>query len=176
VRSLLLAAGARRLPAPITVRVPTAAAGSETPETYLGTERGENFVAPLRPGTRDYTDTWPGGPPLDEFALRGLWTVGAQSATPAASGAAIDARVRAARVYLVLTSTDNDPRTVRVRLDGRPIAAADAGADVLEPGGRVRVRNQRLYELVALPGGRAGDHRLEVDVPPGVSAYDFTFG
>ena len=60
----------------------------------------------------------------------------------------------------------------RVLLDGRPITAANAGADVHN--GRVTVAGQRLYGLIALPS--VGQHTFEVDVPPGVTAYDFTFG
>jgi hypothetical protein len=59
-----------------------------------------------------------------------------------------------------------------VLLDGRPIGPAAAGADVRS--GAVTVRQQRLYELVSLPSAQA--HDLEIDVPPGVFAYDFTFG
>jgi hypothetical protein len=59
-----------------------------------------------------------------------------------------------------------------VRLDGRTIAARDAGADVR--GGRATVATQRLYELVDLP--RAGHHRLDLALPDGVEAYAFTFG
>ena len=54
----------------------------------------------------------------------------------------------------------------------RPGQPTAAGADV--QAGRVTVLGQRLYSLVSLP--RAQDHIVTVEVPPGVSAYDFTFG
>ena len=57
-------------------------------------------------------------------------------------------------------------------LDGKPIAASQAGADVHD--GRVTVRGQRLYSLVSAPGDETAT--LTVKLPPGVSAYDFTFG
>ena len=38
----------------------------------------------------------------------------------------------------------------------------------------VTVDRQRLYRLVSLP--ELGEHELELDMPPGVSAYAFTFG
>ncbi len=57
-------------------------------------------------------------------------------------------------------------------LDGHPIDRSDAGSDVHD--GTVTVRAQRLYSLVSLPS--AQDHELTIEVPPGVSAYDFTFG
>jgi hypothetical protein len=87
--------------------------------------------------------------------------VTSQYATPTAGGAAIQAGVQAARIYLVMTSAGNLPRTVRVLVDGRPSRA-------------VTVKPQQLYTLVSLP--RAEFHTLTVDVPPGVQVYDFTFG
>jgi hypothetical protein len=36
------------------------------------------------------------------------------------------------------------------------------------------VHGQRLYSLVSLPA--AQQHDLTLQVPPGVSAFDFTFG
>jgi hypothetical protein len=89
-----------------------------------------------------------------------------------AAGSSIEAGVQAAHVYLVMTSSGNAPRRVRVLLDGHPIPAAVAGADVRR--GVVTVVGQRLYSLVSLHSAEA--HRLTLDVPPGVSAYDFTFG
>jgi hypothetical protein len=106
------------------------------------------------------------------FALRGRWRVTGESSTPVGTTGTIECGFQAARVYLVLTSAGNLPRTVTVWLDGHPIRAAQAGPDV--SGGHVTVRGQRLYGLVSLPSAQA--HDLRVDVPPGVSAYDFTFG
>jgi hypothetical protein len=154
----------------MTTTAATASAGLGTPETYLDARRSQNFAQPLRAGVHDY----PGAShlALNEFALHGRWRVSDQSITPVASGATIAGRIQAARVYLVLTSAGNVARTVTVRLDGRPIAAAQAGSDVRDA--VVTVRAQRLYELVSLPAAQT--HDVEVDVPPGVSAYDFTFG
>jgi hypothetical protein len=59
-----------------------------------------------------------------------------------------------------------------VLLDGHAIGAHEAGADV--HGGAVTVRGQRLYSLVSLP--TAEQRAVTIEVPPGVSAYDFTFG
>jgi hypothetical protein len=109
---------------------------------------------------------------LNEFALQGLWSVGSESIAPAAAGASIELGFQAQKVYLVMTSTGNVPRRVRVLLDGRPIGSAQAGTDV--GGGTVTVTQQRLYNLVSLPGDQ--QHALTVELPPGISAYDFTFG
>ena len=63
-------------------------------------------------------------------------------------------------------------RRVRVLLDGQPISAADAGADVHD--GVVTVTGQRLYNLVDLP--RVGHHVLTLEPEAGVEGYAFTFG
>jgi hypothetical protein len=88
------------------------------------------------------------------------------------SGATIDATVQAKNVYLVLSSAGGRPRAVQVLLDGRPVDAARAGADVR--GGRATARGQRLYALVSLP--RDERHRLTLRFAPGVSGFAFTFG
>jgi hypothetical protein len=59
-----------------------------------------------------------------------------------------------------------------VLLDGRPIPAADAGADVHS--GVVTVTRQRLYTLASLP--RNERHHLALRFAPGVTGYAFTFG
>jgi cytochrome c biogenesis protein CcdA/thiol-disulfide isomerase/thioredoxin len=170
VRQLLYDAGVHDLPPPMTATAIMPSAGLDTPETYLNDQRSTGFAEPLEPGVNDY----PGiaTPALNEFALRGAWRVSSESATPAAAGAAIQAGFQAAHVYLVMTSVGNRPRTVRVLLDGHPIPSSAAGSDV--HGGQVTVEPQRLYSLVSLP--QAEFHRLTVEIPPGVQAYDFTFG
>jgi cytochrome c biogenesis protein CcdA/thiol-disulfide isomerase/thioredoxin len=170
VRELLYEAGARGLPAPMTATAIMPSSNLGTPETYLNSQRAQGFTPPLRAGVANY----PGvpHPAVNEFALQGSWTVTSESATPRSSGAAIEAGFQAAHVYLVMTSSGNVRRPVTVLLDGRPIGAADAGADVHNS--VVNVHSQRLYELVKLPQDE--QHDLTVEVPPGVSAYDFTFG
>jgi cytochrome c biogenesis protein CcdA/thiol-disulfide isomerase/thioredoxin len=145
-----------------------ASAGVTTPETYLGTFRAERFTNPtLSPGLRDLRA--PTQVPPDEFAFRGTWRIGRESAT--AAGGSLELNFGARRVYLVLGSPGR-PRRVRVLLDGKPIAAGDAGADV--HAGVVSVDAQRLYSLVDLP--RVGRHLLRLEPEAGVRGYAFTFG
>ena len=149
-------------------------AGVTTPETYLGPFRAERLTNPeLSPGLHDFSSPAlraPARVPPNEFAYRGRWRIALESAT-AAGGAGLDLAFGARRVYLVLGSPGH-PRKVRVRLDGHPIGAADAGADV--HGGAVTVDSQRLYELVDLP--RVEHHLLELEPEAGVTGYAFTFG
>ncbi len=170
VRRLLQEAGVKNLPPPSNPRVVIPSAGLATPETYLDDQRSQGFVEPLTSGTHSYAgvDT----PALNEFALRGVWNVNSEAATPVSSPGTITAGFQAAQVYLVLTSSGNTPRQVRVLLDGKPIPTSVAGSDVRN--GLVTVTGQRLYSLVSLPGDE--QHTLAVVAPPGVSAYDFTFG
>jgi cytochrome c biogenesis protein CcdA/thiol-disulfide isomerase/thioredoxin len=142
--------------------------GVTTPETYLGAARAERFVNPmLSPGLHDFGA--PPEPPVNEFAYRGRWRIGLDSAT--AAGGGLDLRFGARRVYLVLGSPGH-ARRMRVLLDGRPIPSALAGADVHD--GVVTVRAQRLYSLVDLPRVERG--LLGLEPAAGVTAYAFTFG
>ncbi len=139
-----------------------------TPETYLGAARAERFTnAELSPGLHDFRA--PAELPANEFAYRGKWRIGLDSAT--AAGGSLDLNFGARRAYLVLGSPAH-PRRVRVKLDGRPISSADAGSDV--HGGVVTVNSQRLYNLVDLP--RVEGHVLELEPQAGVMGYAFTFG
>ncbi|MGP0047803.1 MAG: cytochrome c biogenesis protein CcdA [Solirubrobacteraceae bacterium] len=170
VRELLYEAGARNLPQPMTAHAIMPSSNLGTPETYVDDERAEGWAQALQPGVHFYAGVI--DPNLNEFGLHGTWKVTAQSATPVSSGASITGGFQAEHVYLVMTSTGNVPRTARVLFNGHPIPAADAGSDVHD--GLVTVQGQRLYSLVSLPGDE--QDVLTVDLPPGVSAYDFTFG
>jgi cytochrome c biogenesis protein CcdA/thiol-disulfide isomerase/thioredoxin len=170
IRALLAEAGRDRLGPMAEAKVETADPELVTPETYLGHERAEGFVpGPPRPGYGVYEA--PDELRPVSFALSGEWYVGQESAT-AVGGARIEARVTARKVFLVLSSKGGRPRNVEVLLDGRPVAAAEAGEDVR--GSRVEVGEERLYRLVSLP--RVEDRRLTLRVPAGVTGYAFTFG
>lgn len=145
-----------------------------TPETYLGPFRAERFTNPeLSPGSHDFDSPAlraPAQVPPNEYAYRGNWKIALEAAT-AETGAGLDLNFGARRVYLVLGSPAG-PRKVRVKLDGKPISAADAGADVHD--GAVTVTGQRLYNLVDLP--KVEHHLLELEPEAGVMGYAFTFG
>jgi cytochrome c biogenesis protein CcdA/thiol-disulfide isomerase/thioredoxin len=172
VRELLFQAGVKHLPPPITAKIPTASEDLATPETYLGAEHAEeeNFLPAVKSGVHEYPGN--GALELNEATLKGDWKLTSQYATPVSSAGEISLDFQAAKVYLVLTSVGNLPRSVEVRLDGRPIAASAAGTDVHT--GIVTVRGERLYSLVSMPTDE--QDVLTVQLPPGVLAYDFTFG
>jgi cytochrome c biogenesis protein CcdA/thiol-disulfide isomerase/thioredoxin len=174
IRQLLFDAGARHLPPPVTPGALTPSKGLATPETYVDYQRaveaGENWSQSLQQGTHTYHGITT--PTINQFSLNGIWNINTQSATAVSSGASITGTFQAQHVYLVMTSAGNVPRTGQVLLDGKPIAAGQAGSDVHD--GLVTVRGQRLYSLVSAPDDETAT--ITVKLPPGVSAYDFTFG
>ncbi len=169
IRELLAEAGDKVGAKETSVHAVAPSATVTTPETYLGAARAERFTNPeLSPGTHDFSA--PDGLGESEFAFRGNWRIALDSAT-AAGGASLDLDFGARRVYLVLGSPGRE-RRVKVLLDGKPIAAADAGADVED--GTVTVSAHRLYNLVDLPA--VGRHVLTLKPESGVEGYAFTFG
>jgi cytochrome c biogenesis protein CcdA/thiol-disulfide isomerase/thioredoxin len=142
--------------------------GVTTPESYLGSERAEDFNNGLiKPGRQTFTLQTPGE---NELSYGGEWTIEDQPVT-AGKGAKLGLDFGARRVYLVLGSPGK-PRRMKVLLDGKPIAPADDGSDVHN--GYVKVTGQRLYNLVELP--KVEHHVLELVPEAGVQGYAFTFG
>ncbi len=175
VRRLLYDAGAHHLPPPMSAHalVPSGHLGSY--ETYLNPKQfdqyGQTFAAPIQAGTHAYTATTSLG--ANAWELRGTWLAKAQSISPVGTTASILGGFQAQHVYLVMTSVGGTPRIAHVLLNGRPLPAADAGADV-GAGGAVTITGERLYSLISLPSDEAGV--ITVEMPPGTAAYDFTFG
>lgn len=91
---------------------------------------------------------------------------------PTLTDGVVRASVVGKDVYLVLAPPRGRAGLLAVELDGRPITAADAGADVRR--GRVSVPRQRLYHLVSLD--RAEQHELTLRFRDGTAGYAFTFG
>ena len=172
VRQLLYDAGARQLPPPMTAHAIMPSNQLGTPETYLNPDRAQAFDKAPELGVHSYPGVSLDNINLNEFALKGTFDTTSQSMTPEFGEASITGGVQAQHVYLVMTSADNKPRTGEVLLEGKPIPNADAGADVHN--GRFTVAGQRLYSLVSFPEDEQAV--VTVVLPPGVSAYDFTFG
>lgn len=170
IRALLAEAGASGLGASTDVRAQAPSEGESTPESYIGAERAERFVnGPIEEGLHDYgSSTAP--PPPEGLRYSGAWRVAAQSAT-AVARARLQLSFDARRVFLVLGSPKR-PRRIRVLLDGRPIPASLAGADVHRS--IATISFQRLYRLVELPAVQR--HVLTLELAPGVTGYAFTFG
>jgi cytochrome c biogenesis protein CcdA/thiol-disulfide isomerase/thioredoxin len=172
IRALLAEAGDDQLGSGANASAERADPRTTTPETYLGAARAQGFVnGPIESGAQNFGGAdEPVSLPADALAYRGHWEISQEAAT-AGSGAALDLRFGARRVFLVLGSPEA-PRQMRVLLDGKPIADRLAGGDV--QGGVATIDEQRLYRVVELP--RAERHTLTLKLEPGISGYAFTFG
>jgi len=182
IRSLLEEANHKPLPGSATQ---IAASGAEaaadsgdvqSPETYVGYHRAENFASP---GGFDQNEPQAYDAPatlrLNEWALAGKWLDERQIATSLAPASAIVYRFHARDLHLVLgPSKTGKPIRFRVTLDGKA-PGADHGVDT-DADGYGTVTEDRLYQLIRQHGA-VQDRTFRIEfLVPGVQAYSFTFG
>ncbi|MGF6773659.1 cytochrome c biogenesis protein CcdA/thiol-disulfide isomerase/thioredoxin [Paraburkholderia sp. GAS199] len=151
-------------------------ADMQSPETYIGYQRAENFASPGGEAQDEvHTYAAPSKPVVNAWGLAGAWKVGAESATLAKPAGRIVYRFHARDLHLVLgPGADGKPVRFRVSVDGAAPGAAH-GTDVAADGSGT-VTEQRLYQLVRQTGDVA-DHTFSIEfLDPGVQAYAFTFG
>lgn len=182
VRDLLAANGVADLGEPMAdldlrgAEAPADFANIQSPETYIGYARAENFASP-QGLTQDVAMRYaaPGELMLNAWALAGEWAVAAEDARLEKAGGSIAMRFHARDLHLVLgPARDNAPVRFRVTLDGKA-PGKDAGMDV-DAEGYGTVREHRLYQLIRQAGGSA-ERRFAIEfLDPGVQAFAFTFG
>ena len=142
----------------------------QTPETYFGTNRTQNFVG--TPALNDGTTTFHAASALapDQWTLNGSWQISPEYITSQSSSSTLTFHVTAKDVYAVAGSQNNQSEPVTV---GLPNAnAGQYGSDA--PGGTAAISGSKLYHIVSLR--QAGDTTVTLTVPAGVSLYTFTFG
>jgi cytochrome c biogenesis protein CcdA/thiol-disulfide isomerase/thioredoxin len=146
----------------------------ESPETYIGYGRAENFISPGG-AVKDIAHTYAAGAPrLNQWGLSGDWTIGDERAVLNKKDGSIAYRFHARDLHLVLGSPNGGPVRFRVTIDGKPPGASH-GTDIDAESQGV-VTGQRLYQLVR-QNGAIDDHTFEIRfLDPGVEAYAFTFG
>jgi hypothetical protein len=136
-----------------------------SPETYIGYERAQNFVSPGG-AVPDASHVY-GAPPslaLNQWALMGDWTVRGENAVLTQAAGSITYRFHARDLHLVLGPS----------FDGKP-PMADHGADIDDQGNGT-VTEQRLYQLLR-QAGPVTDRAFEIQfLDPGAQAFSFTFG
>ena len=182
IRSLLTEAGYNNLPVAggamqgSAIESASDSGEVDSPETYVGYERAENFASPemiSRDAPADYS--FPASLELNQWALAGRWTVSGESAMSGSPGGRITFQFRARDLHLVL-APDKPGANIRFRvtLDGKA-PGEDRGADT-DSEGAGTVSEQRLYQLIR-EKGRVGVHTFTIEfLDPGVHAYAFTFG
>ena len=150
-------------------------ADTQSPETYIGFTRAENFVSPgttVRDAPHIYTAGTPG---LNQWGLSGDWTINGEQAELNQPGGGIVYRFHARDLHLVLgPAAEARPIRFRITIDGAP-PGDNHGADT-DADGQGTVTSQRLYQLVR-QNGAIDDRTFEIRfLDPGVQAYAFTFG
>ncbi len=148
----------------------------DSPETYIGYTRAENFASP---GGFDEDDPHvyraPASLDLNAWALTGKWKDESQIATLLSPTGAIVYRFHARDLHLVLgPGNDGKPIRFRVTLDGKP-PGVDHGMDT-DADGYGTVTESRLYQLIRQQGA-VHDRTFRIEfLTPGVQAFAFTFG
>jgi thiol-disulfide isomerase/thioredoxin len=148
----------------------------DSPETYIGYERGANFSSPggaVQDASADYRA--PMAPGLNDWGLAGDWQVKAHYASLQRPTGRIVFRFHARDLHLVLgPGADGKPVHFLIRIDGA--APGDAHGSDVAPDGNGVVTEERLYQLVR-QRGPVTDHTFEIEfLDRGVQAYSFTFG
>ena len=183
IRQLLTQAGYTDLPPPglespmaVGVQAPADEAHDQSPETYLGYARAQNFRS--RGGLvqdRPQTYTIPPSMELNQWALSGTWSVDREKAVLNKGPGSIVYRFYARDLHLVLgPGLDGKPIRFRVLLDGSA-PGANHGADTDAKGDGV-IKEQRLYQLIR-QATAVGEHVFSIEfLDTDVQAYAFTFG
>jgi len=185
IRRLLVEAGQTELPPPADpaaadlqgVATQADMGNLRSPETYLGHARAEQFASPGgQRADAAFGYTLPSTLALNQWGLSGQWRVNDEAAQLQQAGGRIAFQFHARDLHLVLApGEDGKPVRFRVLLDGKPLPAADAGANVAADGTGT-VNEHRLYQLIR-QRGTIGPHRFEIEfLDAGVQAYAFTFG
>ncbi len=148
----------------------------QSPETYIGYQRSENFASPggsARDERRVYSAPTPLA--LNHWALSGDWTIANWSAASNQGGGRIAYRFHARDLHLVMgPAMPGASVRFRVLVDGQPPGAA-RGVDV-DDGGNGVVTEQRLYQLIRQPNPIV-DRLFEIEfADAGAEAFSFTFG
>ena len=142
-------------------------------EVYLGFRRANRYTVgiELEPNTinsYNYSEKLLS----DEVGIKGLWRAGPEGITSAGTTSQIDLNFLASRVYLILGGVSQDP--IKVLLDHAPLAKEYYTAD-LDSRGQLFVREDKKYDIINLHG-KVERHTLTLMIPPGITAYAFTFG
>ena len=172
------AAGLDETPVHITADGPEAPPSEDvqSPETYIGYARTENFASPERmahDSRRSYSP--PEKLALNHWALGGSWNAGPESCVLQSAPGTIVFRFHSRDLHMVLAPSKNGkPVRFKVNLNGAPPGddhGFDSSAD-----GTGELRQPRMVQLIRQKGP-VHDATFEIEfLDPGVQAFSFTFG
>ena len=144
------------LPPATEVADTTPAFADQTPETYLGAARANNYGGRSSVGAGRQHLAFPASLPANEFALAGGWSVGSEALT-ARKDARLELNFTAADVYLDIGGTG----TITATFHGKTTTYKVSGPPDIYPLVHGTAQEQGL---------------LRVRLSAGLSAYSFTFG
>ncbi len=167
IQDLLTEAGATELDSQI--NNPIYQVQANTPETYLGYARIDNFASPERIKKDTLGSyTTPERLGLNQFAYEGDWNVMGEYANPQ-KGAKLVFNFDAKEVFLVMR-TKGTPAIVKVYLEGKMQYFGEHNIN-----GIVTVDKDQLYKLINLPS--PGRHLLRLEFEDSnAEVFAFTFG
>jgi len=148
----------------------------QSPETYVGYARAENFASTeriARDSRRIYSP--PARPELNQWGLGGSWNIGAERGTLESAPGKIVFRFHSRDLHMVLGPSKNGtPVRFKVKVNGA--APGDGHGSDSAADGTGEVRRPRMYQLVRQKGP-IKDVTFEIEfLDPGIEAFSFTFG
>ncbi len=167
IQELLKEAGATDVTS--NVNNPTYQVNANTPESYLGYGRINNFASPEKIQRDEIAKySFPSYIGVNEMAYEGNWNIMREYANPQ-KGARLSFNFDSQEVFLVMR-TKTAPSKVKVYVDGK---VQVQGEDVVN--GEVTIQEDRLYKLVKLSSPGAHNLILEFE-DDNVEVFAFTFG
>ncbi len=175
IRALLAEAGSNATN-DMTVKGPVTVPFSrdQSPETYLGYERGANFANASEfaaDKTTNYTLT--NDLNTNEWSLGGSWKIGSMDTLAEGERNTLRIKFSAKEVYLVMDGPSD--ATVTLEVDGKAVTNNHNGGADVGDAGRVHLDGARLYKLINMPVFTK-DAVLDITIPKGVTINAFTFG
>ncbi|MHA6204862.1 redoxin domain-containing protein [Dyella soli] len=148
----------------------------KSPESYVGSERRQNFVSTGGSLFKERSDyAVPAQLSLNHWALAGDWTVQPQSAVLNKPNGRIVYRFHARDLNLVMgPAAAGTPVRFRVLIDGKPPGAAHG--DDTDENGYGKVTKPRMYQLLRQPPPISEREFTIEFLDPGVESFVFTFG
>lgn len=147
----------------------------QSPETYIGYSRAENFVSEGgQVPDQSHRYTAPTALQINQWALGGNWKVGEESAVQLSDQGRLSYRFHARDLHLVMGSSTAKPIHFRVTLNGKA-PGKNHGVDIDE-NGMGTVTGQRLYQLIRQTQPIV-DQTFDIEFfDPNVEVFAFTFG
>ena len=135
----------------------------QTPETYLGYEKGSGFSSP-ESLQRDKTQvfSYPSFLPVHAWALSGKWELQSERSIARQSKASFRLNFYGKSAHMVMGTSTHKPVQVAVKVNGKPSQT-------------LTVQDHKLYTLTTL--SKVGNAQVDLETSsPGLAIYALTFG